>query len=31
VRSAVRNDFPTQDAAERAAQVLRLQELVSGS
>ncbi|HVG67585.1 MAG TPA: enoyl-CoA hydratase/isomerase family protein, partial [Gaiellales bacterium] len=31
VRSAVRNDFPSQDAAERAAQVLRLQELVSGS
>jgi enoyl-CoA hydratase/carnithine racemase len=31
VRSAVGNDFPTQDAAERAAQVLRLQELVGGS
>jgi enoyl-CoA hydratase/carnithine racemase len=31
VRSAVRNDFAQQDAAERAAQVLRLQELVSGS
>ncbi len=31
VRSAVRNDFATQDAAERAAQVLRLQELASGS
>jgi enoyl-CoA hydratase/carnithine racemase len=31
VRSAVRNDFPTQDAAERAAQVQRLRELVSGS
>jgi enoyl-CoA hydratase/carnithine racemase len=30
VRSAVRNDFVTQDAAERAAQVLRLQELVGG-
>jgi enoyl-CoA hydratase/carnithine racemase len=30
VRSAVRNDFATQDAAERAAQVLRLQALVSG-
>lgn len=30
VRSAVRNDFATQDAAERAAQVLRLQELVGG-
>ena len=29
VRSAVRNDFEAQDAAERAAQVLRLQELVS--
>jgi enoyl-CoA hydratase/carnithine racemase len=29
VRSAVRNDFPTQDAAERAAQVLRLQELAA--
>jgi enoyl-CoA hydratase/carnithine racemase len=28
VRSAVRNDPATQDAAERAAQVLRLQELV---
>jgi len=31
VRSAVGNDFATQDAAERAAQVLRLQSLVSGS
>ena len=31
VRSAVRNDFAQQDAAERAAQVQRLQELVSGS
>jgi enoyl-CoA hydratase/carnithine racemase len=31
VRSAVRNDFATQDAAERAAQVQRLQELVAGS
>ena len=31
VRSAVRNDFPSQDAAERAAQVLRLQELASRS
>ncbi|WP_233491724.1 enoyl-CoA hydratase/isomerase family protein [Blastococcus sp. TBT05-19] len=31
VRSAVRNDFPTQDAAERAAQVQRLHELVSSS
>ena len=31
VRSAVRNDFASQDAAERAAQVLRLQELASGS
>ncbi|TFV85663.1 enoyl-CoA hydratase/isomerase family protein [Blastococcus sp. CT_GayMR16] len=30
VRSAVRNDFAAQDAAERAAQVLRLQELVGG-
>ncbi|TFV67378.1 enoyl-CoA hydratase/isomerase family protein [Blastococcus sp. CT_GayMR20] len=30
VRSAVRNDDETQDAAERAAQVLRLQELVGG-
>jgi enoyl-CoA hydratase/carnithine racemase len=30
VRSAVRNDPATQDAAERAAQVLRLQELVAG-
>jgi enoyl-CoA hydratase/carnithine racemase len=30
VRSAVRNDFEAQDAAERAAQVLRLQELVGG-
>ena len=30
VRSAVRNDFAQQDAAERAAQVLRLQELVGG-
>jgi enoyl-CoA hydratase/carnithine racemase len=30
VRSAVRNDPATQDAAERAAQVLRLQELVGG-
>jgi enoyl-CoA hydratase/carnithine racemase len=30
VRSAVRNDPETQDAAERAAQVLRLQELVGG-
>jgi enoyl-CoA hydratase/carnithine racemase len=30
VRSAVRNDPETQDAAERAAQVLRLQELVRG-
>ena len=28
VRSAVRNDSAEQDAAERAAQVLRLQELV---
>jgi enoyl-CoA hydratase/carnithine racemase len=31
IRSAVRNDFAAQDAAERAAQVQRLQELVSGS
>jgi enoyl-CoA hydratase/carnithine racemase len=31
VRSAVRNDPQTQDAAERAAQVLRLQALASGS
>jgi enoyl-CoA hydratase/carnithine racemase len=31
VRSAVRNDFASQDAAERAAQVQRLQELVAGS
>ena len=31
VRSAVRNDFAQQDAAERAAQVQRLQELVAGS
>jgi enoyl-CoA hydratase/carnithine racemase len=31
VRSAVRNDPAEQDAAERAAQVLRLQDLVSGS
>jgi enoyl-CoA hydratase/carnithine racemase len=30
VRSAVRNDPAAQDAAERAAQVLRLQELVTG-
>jgi enoyl-CoA hydratase/carnithine racemase len=30
VRSAVRNDPATQDAAERAAQVLRLRELVGG-
>jgi enoyl-CoA hydratase/carnithine racemase len=30
VRSAVRNDYAAQDAAERAAQVLRLQELVGG-
>ena len=30
IRSAVRNDPETQDAAERAAQVLRLQELVGG-
>jgi enoyl-CoA hydratase/carnithine racemase len=30
VRSAVRNDFASQDAAERAAQVERLQELVGG-
>jgi enoyl-CoA hydratase/carnithine racemase len=30
VRSAVRNDFAAQDAAERAAQVERLQELVGG-
>jgi enoyl-CoA hydratase/carnithine racemase len=30
VRSAVRNDFPAQDAAERAAQVQRLHDLVSG-
>ncbi len=30
VRSAVRNDPETQDAAERSAQVLRLQELASG-
>jgi enoyl-CoA hydratase/carnithine racemase len=30
VRSAVRNDPETQDAAERAAQVLRLKELVGG-
>jgi enoyl-CoA hydratase/carnithine racemase len=30
VRSAVRNDFATQDAAERAAQVGRLHDLVSG-
>jgi len=29
VRSAVRNDPAAQDAAERAAQVQRLQELVS--
>jgi enoyl-CoA hydratase/carnithine racemase len=31
VRSAVRNDFATQDAAERAAQVGRLRALVGGS
>ena len=31
VRSAVRNDPETQDAAERAAQVLRLRELAGGS
>ena len=31
VRSAVRNDFAAQDAAERAAQVQRLQELAAGS
>jgi len=31
IRSAVRNDPAEQDAAERAAQVLRLQDLVSGS
>jgi enoyl-CoA hydratase/carnithine racemase len=31
VRSAVRNDHATQDAAERAAQALRLRDLVSGS
>jgi enoyl-CoA hydratase/carnithine racemase len=31
VRSAVRNDPAEQDAAERAAQVLRLQDLVAGS
>ena len=31
VRSAVRNDFAAQDAAERAAQVQRLHALVSGS
>jgi enoyl-CoA hydratase/carnithine racemase len=30
VRSAVRNDPAAQDAAERAAQVLRLQELLGG-
>jgi enoyl-CoA hydratase/carnithine racemase len=30
VRSAVRNDVAAQDAAERAAQVQRLQELVGG-
>jgi enoyl-CoA hydratase/carnithine racemase len=30
VRSAVRNDYATQDAAERAAQVERLHELVAG-
>ncbi|MGY2130164.1 enoyl-CoA hydratase/isomerase family protein [Blastococcus sp. SYSU DS0617] len=30
VRSAVRNDPETQDAAERSAQVLRLQELAGG-
>ncbi|MGY1916503.1 enoyl-CoA hydratase/isomerase family protein [Blastococcus sp. SYSU DS0973] len=30
VRSAVRNDFPTQDAAERAAQVERLHDLAGG-
>jgi enoyl-CoA hydratase/carnithine racemase len=30
VRSAVRNGPDDQDAAERAAQVLRLQELVGG-
>jgi enoyl-CoA hydratase/carnithine racemase len=30
VRSAVRNDFETQDAAERAAQVRRLHDLVGG-
>jgi hypothetical protein len=30
VRSAVRNDPDAQDAAERAAQVRRLQELVGG-
>ena len=30
VRSAVRNDFPAQDAAERAAQVQRLHAVVSG-
>jgi hypothetical protein len=31
VRSAVRNDPEAQDAAERAAQVQRLQELVRGA
>jgi hypothetical protein len=30
VRSAVHNDYAAQDAAERAAQVLRLQELAGG-
>ncbi len=30
VRSAVRNDFAAQDAAERAAQVQRLHDFVSG-
>jgi hypothetical protein len=30
VRSAVRNDGAAQDAAERTAQVQRLQELVTG-
>jgi enoyl-CoA hydratase/carnithine racemase len=30
VRSAVRNDYAAQDGAERAAQVLRLQQLVGG-
>ena len=30
VRSAVRNDFPTQDAAERTAQVQRLHDLAGG-